>query len=176
MLTGLFSIVPITEAHIEDFCAAVDSVSRERKYLSFLEGPPLEQARVFVLENLHEVWPHFVALEGTKLVGWCDITSKHRPVYAHSGILGIGVLAAWRGQGVGKKLMQAALDAARDKGLTRVELSVNAANERAAALYRKFGFIVEGVRRKAVCIDGVYQDSIEMGLLLSTACDTGRLP
>ncbi|MGB4100579.1 MAG: hypothetical protein WBK91_01530 [Alphaproteobacteria bacterium] len=35
----------------------------------------------------------------------------------------------------------------------------------AAALYRKLGFVVEGVRKNAIRIDGVYQDSTIMALL-----------
>lgn len=164
------SIVPITEAHIEGFWAAVDVVARERRYLSFLEGPPLAMSRAFVRENLAGNWPHFVAVAADgQLVGWCDITSLHRPVAAHIGILGIGVLPAWRGQGLGKRLMQTALAAAEARGLTRVELTVHAGNDRAAALYRQLGFVEEGVRQSATLIDGVYGDSIMMAKLFGPA-------
>lgn len=37
-----FEIVPIQEKHIEDFWSAVDSVARERNYLTSLEGPPIQ--------------------------------------------------------------------------------------------------------------------------------------
>jgi hypothetical protein len=57
-----WAVVPIAEEHIEGFCAAVDSVVREREYLAFLEGPPLEKSRAFVLGNLREGRPHFVAV------------------------------------------------------------------------------------------------------------------
>lgn len=36
-----FNIVPIEEKHIEGFWHALDNVARERKYLAFLEGPPI---------------------------------------------------------------------------------------------------------------------------------------
>ena len=95
-------IIPITENHIEGFWAAVDSVAREQHYLSFLQGPPLDMSRAFALENIKDNWPHFIALCDKKVVGWCDISSLHRPVFAHCGTLGIGVLKSFRGQGVGK--------------------------------------------------------------------------
>lgn len=158
-------ILPIAESHIEGFWAAVDAVSRERKYLSFLEGPPLESSRLFVKRNLDGGWPHFVALEGEQVVGWCDVTPVDRPVARHIGVLGMGVLAAWRGQGIGEALMRSALQSAQAKGLKRVELNVHATNQRAAALYRKVGFVEEGIKRKAVLIDGVYDDSIMMARL-----------
>lgn len=57
-----YQVVPITENHIEGFCAAVDSVARERKFLAFLAGPPLEMSRTFVLENIQGNWPQYVAV------------------------------------------------------------------------------------------------------------------
>ncbi len=62
-------IIPITQEHIEDFWAAVDSVARERKYLTFLEGPPKKATKDFVLENIKGDWPHLIALYEGKLVG-----------------------------------------------------------------------------------------------------------
>ena len=82
-----FDIVPIEEKHIEGFWHAVDSVARERKYLAFLEGPPIHTTRSFVQSNINGGWPHFVALSEDKIIGWCDITSLDRPVFAHVGSL-----------------------------------------------------------------------------------------
>ena len=159
------NIVPITEAHIEGFWSAVDSVSRERKYLAFLEGPPINTTRDFVLNNINGNWPQVVAMSDGELIGWCDITALDRPVFAHIGSLGMGVLAAYRGQGVGKALISAALQKARAKGLTRIELTVRENNKAAISLYKKFGFVAEGIHKNGVCIDGQYENHIFMALL-----------
>ena len=45
-----------------------------------------------------------------------------------------------RGSGVGAALVEAALAKARERGCRRVELDTNETNERALALYRRFGF------------------------------------
>lgn len=161
-----YRITPIEERHIEGFRAAVDSVARERVYLAFLEAPPVKAAREFVLENIREGHPQFVALVDEKVVGWCDITSLHRHVLAHSRALGMGVLAEYRGHGIGKALIHTTLERAKSIGLTRVELTVREANKRAFALYEKMGFVVEGVKRNAVRVDGKYENLICMGLLL----------
>ena len=160
-----FNIVPITEAHIEGFWSAVDSVSRERKYLAFLEGPPINTTRDFVLNNINGNWPQVVAMSDGELVGWCDITALDRPVFAHIGSLGLGVLASYRGKGVGKALISAALQKARAKGLTRIELTVRENNKTAIELYKKFGFVAEGIHKNGVCIDGQYENHIFMALL-----------
>jgi RimJ/RimL family protein N-acetyltransferase len=161
-----YRVTPIEERYIEGFRAAVDSVARERVYLAFLEAPPLKATTEFVLENIRGGHPQFVALVDEIVVGWCDITSLHRPVFAHSGVLGMGLVAEYRAQGIGTALISAALERAKSIGLTRVELTVREHNKRAFALYEKMGFVVEGVKRNAVRVDGRYENLICMGLLL----------
>nr|HAT8714957.1 GNAT family N-acetyltransferase [Legionella jordanis] len=160
-----YTVVPIQEEHIEAFWSAVDSVAREHQYLAFLEGPPIKSTREFVLNHIHDDWPQVVALYEGQLIGWCDISPLDRPVFAHIGSLGIGVIAAHRGKGVGRALMSAALQKARQKGLTRIELTVREHNKRAIKLYQEFGFVTEGIHKNAVCINGRYENHIFMALL-----------
>ncbi len=159
------AIVRMTEDHIASFHATLDAVARERKYLAFLAAPPLEATRAFVLGNMAKGAPQFVAIAGAEVVGWCDITPIDRPIDAHCGTLGMGLLSAYRGQGLGKALIETAVADAFRIGLTRVELAVHASNARAYALYERVGFEREGVKRKAVRIDGRYEDVIMMAWL-----------
>ena len=159
--------MPIEERHIGSYHAAVGSVAREVAYLAFLEAPPLESTIDFVRENLRQGHPQYVALVEGRVVGWCDVTSLRRPAFAHSGVLGLGVVKAYRGQGIGKALLRTTLDRARAIGLTRVELTVRQPNVRAVELYKKIGFAVEGVKKNGVRVDGKYEDLICMALLFS---------
>jgi RimJ/RimL family protein N-acetyltransferase len=158
-------IVPIEEGHIEGFHRALDFVARERRYLSFLEAPPLESTRAFVLDNIKRGRPEFVAVAAGDLVGWCDVLPKERPIYARTGVLGMGLLPPFRGQGIGAALIRRSLDAARAFGLHRVELTVRENNASAVRLYKKVGFEVEGLQRDAVRVDGVYENVIFMAVL-----------
>lgn len=158
-------IIPMSELYIESFWEAVGSVARERKFLAFLDAPPFESTRAFVQENLREGWPFVIAVIENRVIGWCDISALDRPVYAHAGSLGIGVIAEFRRYGVGEALMRAAISKARDKGLTRVELTVREHNKPAIALYEKLGFKVEGVHRNAIYIDNHYENQLSMALL-----------
>jgi len=157
-------IEPIADEHIEGFRAALDTVAREWKYLSLLEAPPLEDTRAFVLGMIEKSNPQFVALADGKVVGWCDISRHTFPSHAHTGRLGMGIIPAYRGQGLGRRLIGATLQAARNVGIERVELSVHADNDKAIALYEKVGFVREGFARKSVRIDGRYLDAIYMAL------------
>ena len=85
-------IVPIAEGHIVGFHRALDFVARERRYLAFLEAPPIESVRAFVRDNIARNYPQLVVLSAGEVVGWCDILPKSRPVHAHVGVLGVALL------------------------------------------------------------------------------------
>jgi RimJ/RimL family protein N-acetyltransferase len=144
---------------------ALDCVARERRYLAMLEAPPLKEVRAFVLQNIETGVPQMVAVEAREVVGWCDVLPKPRPALRHSGVLGLGIVAAHRGRGIGPRLLEATLQAAWQAGLTRVELTVRVDNERARRLYERFGFAIEGLCKRHMRIDGEYHDSYLMALL-----------
>ncbi|MCJ9673104.1 MULTISPECIES: GNAT family N-acetyltransferase [unclassified Neorhizobium] len=165
MSAETIAIDSIREDHIESFHKALDTVSRERKYLTFLEAPPLESVRTFVLDMIENGHPQVVAVAGSDVVGWCDIRRYPQPTHAHCGTLGMGIIPGYREKGLGTRLIRAAVGQARDRGFHRVELHVHADNLRAIALYEKVGFVREGVARDAVRIDGRYIDSIGMAVV-----------
>jgi RimJ/RimL family protein N-acetyltransferase len=156
------AIVPIAPEHIEAFHRMLDIVARERTYLAFLEAPPLEQTRAFIMNNIANNHVQLVGLADGELVGWSDVLPRDRPIHAHVGVLGVGLLPPFRGKGLGAALMRAALQEASSRGFVRIELTVRAGNARAVALYEKFDFKREGVCRDAIFIDGRYEDLIVM--------------
>lgn len=160
-----YDIVPIAPEYIASFHEALDAIIRESRMYAFLEAPPFEQLTEFVSGVLRDKDPQFVAVKQEKVIGWCDVLRKVRPAMRHSGMLGIGVLASYRHQGVGKALLETTLAAARERGLTRVELFVRTDNEPARRLYEKAGFTMEGTVRKHLLIDGVFRDSYLMSVL-----------
>jgi ribosomal protein S18 acetylase RimI-like enzyme len=98
-------------------------------------------------------------------VGWCDVIPNPRPIFAHVGVLGMAVLPEFQRQGLGGRLIRQTLDAVRDFGLRRVELTVRESNTAAIELYRKFGFVTEGMHRDRIRIDDAYESQMFMGLL-----------
>ncbi|MCK6419311.1 MAG: GNAT family N-acetyltransferase [Aquabacterium sp.] len=84
----------------------------------------------------------------------------------HAMHLGISVAGHAQGQGVGSALMQALCDYADRWGhVLRLELTVFVDNDRAIALYQRFGFRHEGVHRGFALRDGAYVDVISMARL-----------
>ncbi|HEY7608901.1 MAG TPA: GNAT family N-acetyltransferase [Alphaproteobacteria bacterium] len=148
-------------------------MARARIFVAITEAYPEAEVRAFVGDMTARDLPFYVAeADGARIVGWCDIhvpkPRPERPGFAHVGALGMGLDAEYRGRGLGEALLRAALVHASRIGLERVELQVFPDNTAARALYRKVGFDVEGVRRRARKIDGRYDDLVQMALLLPT--------
>jgi RimJ/RimL family protein N-acetyltransferase len=159
-------ILPIISEYFDRFHACLDAVSRERLYLGFVEAPSLEATCEWLAGGMLRGTLRFIAVDGGEVVGWIDIERTDREGFTHSGHLGMGVLKAYRGRGIGTALLVRCLEEARDQGLERVELDVYASNPIAIRLYEKYGFQVEGRKRKARKLDGEYDDIVMMALFL----------
>jgi len=155
-------IIPIERRHIAGFREVLDSVARERRWLAYLEAPPLARVRGFVQNGLRNGMVQFVAVDEGRVVGWCDVNPKTHETLRHSGVLGMGVAASHRGRGVGSALLGVTLEAASVRAITRVELVVRADNLAAIALYERHGFELEGRLRGYIIVDGVTYDALQM--------------
>lgn len=161
-----YAIVPVAEVHFEKLHQALDTVAREERFLAFTKAPPFEESLSFYRRILAEDMCQFVALAETHVVGWCDILPTHGEARSHVGHLGIGVVPAARHQGLGARLLEAAIAKAKTKGISRVELVVREDNRNAKALYERFGFVVEGLQKHAMLMHGQYFDAYAMALLM----------
>lgn len=114
--------------------------------------------------NRHMLMAVAVEEDGSqKVVGNGSLTVYGNPRLRHSGSIGMMVHRDYQGQGVGTQLLAGLLDLADNwLMLERVDLSVFVDNHRAIALYKKFGFEIEGTRRKAAIRDGAYVDDYVM--------------
>ena len=84
----------------------------------------------------------------------------------HAMMLGMSVAPWAQRQGVGSALLAALCDYAdRWAGVLRLELTVYTDNVAAIALYRKFGFVIEGTHRGYAMRDGAYVDAHAMARL-----------
>lgn len=83
----------------------------------------------------------------------------------HRATLGISILKAYWGRGIGSALMQALIDAAKGTALEQMELEAVSTNERAIQLYERFGFEAFARHpRKLKYRDGTYADMVLMML------------
>lgn len=166
-MTGI-EIVESEEAHAEGFNRVLVSLCAEGRFLAAVQPPPVESTRAFILKMQERGCPSFLALDGGKVVGWCDVSrgkGGEGGLFHHTGILGMGLLAEYRGRGIGKMLLEKALAAAQERGIMRVELLTLESNKRAIALYERYGFVFEGIKKHSHLIDGKYENGYMMALV-----------
>ena len=157
----------VRRARLEDLPAVVDllaAVAGEGRWLG-TEGPVDQADRLARLRGAfgEESQALYVATAAEQVIG--ELTMKLQAY----GVAELGMLVAtsWRGRGVGSALLAAGVEWAREAGAHKVGLQVWPHNAAARALYRKFGFIEEGVlrhhyRRR----NGEVWDAVVMGLVL----------
>jgi len=140
-------------------------LGREGVYEGLLQTPYAPNAsRVEYHQKVEPRECRVVAVADGKIVGMAGLhlsgTSLRR---AHVRALGLFVVPEWQHRGIGRKLLQSAIDWADNWGhVLRIELHVHADNERAHALYESMGFVDEGRHKAFGLRDGVYVDSISM--------------
>ena len=126
------------------------SVGDERRYLKALRRYP--HAAVFVAEDG----------EG-EIVARLSLSRDQHPSSAHVADLGLMVASSWRRQGIGRALLETAVEWAKGVGVRKIELHVFPHNEAAIKLYEEFGFEREGFRKEHYRrSSGEYVDAILM--------------
>jgi ribosomal protein S18 acetylase RimI-like enzyme len=102
-----------------------------------------------------------------EVIGWIEVAPYRQSRMRHAGNIAMGVGPGLRGRGIGSSLLAEALLRSRSLGLRILHLEVDASNIRAHALYRKYGFAVDGVRRlaKHCPSTGRYHDLVLMSRL-----------
>ncbi len=105
----------------------------------------------------------YVAEVDDKIVGNLGFELCKNPRRRHAGSFGMGVRDEYQGKGVGKALLSALIELT-DKWLNvkRIEMSVYTVNEPAIALYKKFGFIIEGESKDYAFRNGEFVDVYHM--------------
>jgi RimJ/RimL family protein N-acetyltransferase len=158
-------IYPI-ETYFSSFHEALSRVANERVYIEMIEAPPLEKVSGFQRELIRKNGPVYYAIDGDRVVGWCDVFPEENQRLSHRGGLGMGLIPEYRGQGLGAKLLSSVLEHAKKFGLEKVELNVYTSNVSAIGLYKKFGFEEEGLIKRYRKLDGQYFDCLAMGKFL----------
>ena len=159
-------IVAATEQHMDGFHAALDAVARERRFIGLTRAFPLPATATFVRQMLASGGIQLVAVTPAgEVVGWCDVERLQLEGFRHVGRLGMGLLQPYRRQGIGRRLAETAIGAARAAGIERIELEVFASNTGAIRLYEQLGFVREGVKAQARKLDGHSDDIVQMALI-----------
>ncbi len=99
---------------------------------------------------------YIVAKKDNEIIGyggmWHVINEGH--------ITNVAVKKEYRGKGVGTKIIDAFIDIAKEKEMIGITLEVRVSNDIAKNLYKKNGFIMEGIRKE------YYEDNKEDAIIM----------
>jgi L-amino acid N-acyltransferase YncA len=110
-----------------------------------------------------------VAADEKELVGylilgpWVALESAAHVAEVH----GLAVALDRQGEGIGGRLLDAAIERSRRQSVRRLVLRVLSTNRGARRLYERYGFEVEGTHREAFLLEGSYVDDLLMALDLN---------
>ena len=106
----------------------------------------------------------FGAVDGDELIGTAGIEYETRDKTKHKSMLfGMFVRPDYRGHGIGRALIDAALDHARSRpGSLVMLLTLTGGNAPAQRLYESCGFATFGIEPMGLCIDGAFREKVHM--------------
>jgi phosphinothricin acetyltransferase len=103
------------------------------------------------------------ARAGEAVLGWAALSPvSGRCVYAGVAEVSVYVDANYRGQGVGRELLEALIDQSEQRGLWTLQAGVFPENRASLALHEKCGFRVVGRQERIGCMNGVWRDVIRL--------------
>lgn len=127
-----------------------------REYEEYITATSNEQNSIMLL-----------ALIDSEIISIATINSSQKERTKHVGTLGIVIAKKYTGLGLGRLLMNDLIEWAKQNGVTKkISLVTNETNTVAIELYKKLGFEVEGLLKKDNFINGNFNNTIIMGLLL----------
>ena len=108
----------------------------------------------------------FVAEVEGVLAGFLSLETSPWKSLSGTATLMVGVLSSYQGKGIASQIFEHSELWATRNGIHRVELLVIVDNVSAIRLYKKLGYIQEGVRKESSQLNGIFVDEIYMAKLL----------
>jgi len=145
----------------------INIISKEQTFILFQgEQMTLEEESRYVEGFIYKVENHMaiklLVFHGEEFIGLADVVMKER-AENHVGVFGIILAKEWRKKGIGRFLMEKAIEEAKKNivGLEIITLGVFSDNPIAKKMYEKMGFkehglLPGGIKHKEDLVDHIY--------------------
>lgn len=101
-----------------------------------------------------------------KIIGFLSAQRGGPNRIKHTAYIVVGIRKDFQGKGIGSKFFEELNIWALQKNVTRLELTVMCSNILAKHLYEKNGFVIEGIKKNSMFVDGEYVDEFYMAKLV----------
>jgi RimJ/RimL family protein N-acetyltransferase len=161
---------PAVPEDASEIIETINSVALERSYIlteQFKKTELEEKQYIAEMDTTKNLL--LVAVADGKVIGGLgahQASSGRHFKNAHVCEIGLHLIKPYREQGIGAKMLEYALEWARDYGYKKLDACIFTSNKRSLYLFRKFGFVVEGKRAKQFRIGNEYIDEVIMGKIL----------
>jgi phosphinothricin acetyltransferase len=160
------------DATLDDLPAIVaiyNSTVPSRQVTADLDSVTVESRLAWFHAHGPHARPLWVVEEGGKVIAWLSFSDFYgRPAYARTAEVSIYLDESARGKGLGKKLLQAALEKAPDLRIDTVLGFVFGHNAPSVRLFEGFGFEPWGTLPRVAVLDGIERDLVILGRRLDT--------
>jgi phosphinothricin acetyltransferase len=148
--------------------AIYNSTVPSRLVTADLEPVTVESRLAWFHAHGPQARPLWVVEENGTVVAWLSFSDFYgRPAYLRSAEVSIYLAESVRGKGLGKQLLQAALERAPALGIDTVLGFIFGHNEPSLRLFRGFEFQTWGTLPRVAVLDGVERDLVILGRRLS---------
>jgi len=162
-----FAIRPARQDDLSGLVGAIRRVAEEGRYIvAESVADVVDHEEVLLRHNEIESRMFFVATVDEEVVGWVHLRGAELEKLAHTAELTVGVLAEYRGHGVGSHLLERGLEWAASSGYEKIYNSVPSSNVDAIAFLAAHGWETEAVREDHYHIDDEYVDEVMMAVRL----------
>lgn len=153
---------------VEEMMNFINELSKEKTFIRYQgEQETLESETKYLKSRLEDIQNkkavHLLAFSGNKLIASTEIHLQDK-TEKHVGVFGISVIKDYRGEGLGKILMELVLKETKENipGIKIVSLKVYSTNEIGRYLYKKLGFVEYGTLPNGIVRGDKFEDEIMM--------------
>ncbi len=163
------NIRPIKISDAEAFWQMQFELDHETNYMMY---EPNERTKN--LERIHSIISPavegnnllLVAEDNNEIVGYISAEKGELNRIKHTAYIVVGIRKDFQRKGIGSEFFKRLDLWAKEKVVTRLELTVMCPNIIAKHLYEKRGFVVEGIKKNSMLVDGKYVDEYYMAKYL----------
>lgn len=154
----------------EEIINVIKSNAPERSYVLMEHyGTKADSVKQYICSMNFEKNLLIVATSDTAVVGalsGIQMNGGDHPQTAHILTIGLHIIPAYRGMGIGSQMLEYAIVWAKEHAFKKLEANIFTVNKKSLHLFERAGFIEEGLRRKRIRIGNQYIDEVLIGKVL----------
>ncbi|KAA0550177.1 GNAT family N-acetyltransferase [Bacillus sp. BGMRC 2118] len=157
-----YIIRPVHKRDASEIVQAVQSIIDAGRYIQKESVRSIVEEEAFIEDMRSKNNMYNVVVWNGKIVGIARVIKGELAMKEHTGVFRTWIIDEAQGLGMGNAIMQTTLQWGKQAGIHKIWLTVFGSNEGAYYLYKKYGFVEEGIQKKQVKINQKLDDEIFM--------------